>query len=106
MVFQYDELKAYVKEDFERFYRMGFQGEQIFPAVMDEYRHGEDFCSTENICIHIFLVLNYVQKGLNANKVVEYLRQLLTEESACLVKSDLGDEYPNYITDLKEIFCV
>lgn len=106
MVFAYEELKEYVREDFERFYELGFQEEQIFPAVLDEYKYGKDFCSTENLCIHIFLALNYIRRGLNTDIAVEHLRRLLTEESERLVKSDLGDEYPNYITDLKEIFCV
>lgn len=106
MIFAYEELKEYVREDFERFYALGFQEEQIFSAVLDEYKYGTDFCSTENLCIHIFLALNYVQKGLDANKVVEQLRQLLTEESESFVKSDLGDEYQNYTTDLKEILRV
>lgn len=33
MVFEYEELKECVEEDFERFYKMGFNEEQIFPAV-------------------------------------------------------------------------
>lgn len=106
MVFTYKELEEYVRGDFERFYEMGFQEEQIFPAVLDEYKYGKDFCPTENLCIHIFLALNFLRRGLNTDVVAEHLRRLLTEESERLVKSDLGDEYPNYITDLKEILRV
>lgn len=106
MVFTYEELKEYVREDFERFYALGFHEDQIFPAVLDEYKYGKDFCPTEDICIHIFLALNYLRRGLNTDIAVEHLRRLLTEESERLVKSDLGDEYPSYITDLKEIICV
>lgn len=54
MVFTYKELKEYVRGDFERFYEMGFQEEQIFLAVLDEYKYGKDFCPIENLCIHIF----------------------------------------------------
>lgn len=43
MIFEYEELKESVKEDFERFYKMGFNEKQIFPAVLNEYRYGEDF---------------------------------------------------------------
>ena len=106
MVFTYKELEEYGRGDFERFYEMGFQEEQIFPAVLDEYKYGKDFCPTENLCIHIFLALNFLRRGLNTDVVAEHLRRLLTEESERLVKSDLGDEYPNYITDLKEILRV
>ena len=106
MVFMYEELKEYVREDFERFYALGFQEEQILPSVLDEYKYGKDFCSTENLCIHIFLALNYLQRGLNTDVVAGHLRRLLAEESEHLVKSDLRDEYPNYMTDLKEILRV
>ena len=44
MIFEYDELKEYVKEDFEDFYKMGFDKKQIFHAVLDEYKHRGDFC--------------------------------------------------------------
>ena len=42
MIFQYEELKKCVEEDFERFYKMGFNENQIFPAVLDEYEHGKE----------------------------------------------------------------
>ena len=43
MIFKYEELKECVGEDFVRFYKMGFNEEQIFPAVLNEYEHGEEF---------------------------------------------------------------
>lgn len=61
MIFEYDELKECVTKDFERFYDMGFDEKQIFPAVLNEYEHGEDYCQLENICVHIFLALNYLE---------------------------------------------
>lgn len=54
MIFEYEELKEYVEEDFERLYKMGFNENQIFPAVLNEYEYGEDFGFVENICIHVF----------------------------------------------------
>ena len=65
MIFKYQELKECVKEDFERFYEMGFTGEQIFPAILNEYEYGEDFCLVEEICIYVLLRLNYIKKNLN-----------------------------------------
>lgn len=103
MIFEYDELKECVEEDFERFYKMGFNEKQIFPAVLNEYEHGEDFCQIENICIHIFLALNYAEKELNSNKIVEKVKQLMTEEVENEVKIELGDEYTKYIADLNII---
>ena len=62
MIFEYEELKECVKEDFERFYEMGFNEKQILPAVLNEYEHGEDFCLVEDICIHVLLGLKYSEK--------------------------------------------
>lgn len=103
MIFHYDELKEYVKEDFEQFYQMGFSEKQIFPAVLDEYKYGKGFCRVENICIHIFLILNYAEKELNFEEVSRNLKQLITEDFEDAIKSELGNEYTKYIADLDRI---
>lgn len=100
MIFQYDELKEYVKEDFEQFYQMGFRGGQILGAVLDEYQYGKDFCRVENICIHIFLILNYAETGLDFDEVTGGLEQLMTDKTDDEVKRELGAEYAKYIADL------
>ena len=77
MIFEYDELKECVTKDFERFYDMGFDEKQIFPAVLNEYEHGEDYCQLENICVHIFLALNYLERGIKFDDIVEKLDALM-----------------------------
>ena len=103
MIFEYEELKEYVKEDFERFYEMGFNEKQIFPAVLNEYEHGEDFCLVENICIHDLLVLNYSEKKLNYTEIIEKLSHLMNEEAENEIKNELGNEYTKFITDLNSV---
>lgn len=103
MIFGYDELKECVEEDFERFYNMGFNEKQIFPAVINEYEHGEDFCQVENICIHIFLALNYMEKKINYDEIVKELNQLIDEKVENEVKIELGNEYSKFIRDLNII---
>lgn len=100
MIFEYEELKECVEEDFERFYKMEFNGKQIFPAVLNEYEHGEDFCLVENICVHIFLVLLYKKKNLNCNEIIEKLNQLMDWKVENKIKVELGNEYSKFITDL------
>ena len=103
MIFEYDELKEYVKKDFEDFYKMGFDKEQIFYAVLDEYKHGEDFCQVENICIHVFLILNYLENKLDFNIIIEKLNLLITKETENEMKYELENEYTKYIADLNFI---
>ena len=100
MIFEYEELKESVEEDFERFYKMGFNEKQIFPAVLNEYEHGEDFSFVENICIHVFLSLAYAEKNLNCNQIIDRLNQLMNEEEENELKIELGNEYTKFITDL------
>lgn len=99
MIFEYDELKEYVTEDFERFYKMGFNENQILPAVMNEYKHGEDFCEVEEICIHIFLALNYAEKKWNYDEIIKNLEILLNGKVEDEVKVYLGKEYTKFSTD-------
>jgi len=103
MVFQYDELKEYVHEDFERFYNMGFNEKQIFPAVLNEYAHGQDFSLAENICIHIFLIFNYREKGFMTGPIISKTKQLLSEKSYSELLFELGAESKKCIADLEMI---
>lgn len=100
MIFRYDELKECVEEDFERFYKLGFNEKQILPAVLNEYEHGEGFCIAESACIHIFLALIYNEKEWNCHSLIEKLKQILNEESENTVQAELGDEYIKFVMDL------
>ena len=100
MIFEYEELKECVEEDFERFYKMGFNENQIFPAVLNEYEHGEDFSSVENICIHVFLILFYTEKNFNCNQIIDRLNKLMNGEVENEIMTELGTEYSKFITDL------
>ncbi len=102
MIFEYDELKKYVSEDFERFYKMGFDEGQILSAVFSEYQYGEGFCLTENICIYIFLALKYAQNQLNIDIVKQKLKPFITENIE--IASELGHEYTKYLSDLEIIY--
>ena len=64
MTFSSQEIKEYVREDFERFIQMGFTKEQIFPAVLNEYEHAEDYSKEEEQCILETLHQLYKEYGL------------------------------------------
>jgi len=101
MIFKYKELKECVEEDFDRFYKMDFNENQIFPAVLSEYEHGKDFSPVEKICIHIFLILFYNPKDLNCNQIIDGLNQLMNEKNESEIKDELGSEYLEFIADLR-----
>lgn len=100
MIFEYDELKEYVTEDFEAFYEMGFNEKQIFSAILNEYEHGEGFNQVENVCIHLFIVLNYKERGLDYDMIVKRIKLILSEEVYNEIKSELKKEYTKFSTDL------
>lgn len=97
MIFEYDELKECVRQDFERFYQMGFNEKQIIPAVINEYEHGEDFSQVENICILVSLALSYKEYGFNYDAIVKKIEQLIIDN---VVENELGREYTKFISDL------
>ena len=103
MIFEYDELKEYVTEDFERFYDMGFNEKQIFPAILNEYEHGEDYCQLENICVHIFTALNYLERGMKCDDIVESLAVLMEQETEEDIKEELGTPYRKFVADISRI---
>ena len=103
MIFEYAELKEAVTEDFERFFQMGFDENQIFPAVLNEYEHGEDFSLTENICIHVVLCLLYRENGLDKKEITGKLEQLMTPEAKSEVKEFLGNDFEAFMDDLNDV---
>lgn len=82
---------------------MGFNERQIFPAVLNEYEHGENFCLVENICIHVLLVLTYAGKNLDYNEIIDKLNQLENDKVKNEVKLELGNEYSKFIADLNRV---
>lgn len=100
MIFEYAELKDCVREDFERFYKMGFNENQIFLAVLNEYEHGEDFGFVENVCVHLFLLLAYKEKKMSCNQIIERLNQLMKGDGKNKLKAELGNEYSKFVADL------
>ena len=102
MIFEYNELKEYVEEDFERFFKMGFDEKQIYLAVLNEYQHGEDFCSTEKICIYAYLIFLYKEKNLNYDLIIELLKALIEGEKEIL-KESLDNEFLLLKDDLRKI---
>ena len=99
MIFEYDELKECVTEDFERFYNLGFNEKQIYPAVLNEYEHGKDFCPLECICIHVFLILNYKKCDMPYDFLEEKLSMLLGD-AGLNIEDELGDQYQQFLDDL------
>ena len=76
MIFEYGELKEYVKEDFD---------------------------VVENICIHVLSVLNYTKNELNYKEIIEKLNQLMRENVENMIKVELGSEYMKFIADLNDV---
>ena len=101
MIFRYHELRDYVCEDFMRFCSMGFSAEQILPAVLDDYMHGEDFSTAENVCIHLFVALNCVEEGMELHGIAEKLAPILTEDSINMTRLLLGEDGTAFLKDLE-----
>ena len=100
MIFKYDELKGYIRADFNRFVDMGFDYKHIFPAVLDEYTNGKEFCRTEEVCICIFVCCLYREFAMNVKYVQHKLTSLLQKADMQAIKRELGDEYECFVNDV------
>lgn len=103
MLFSYNELKESVREDFDRFCNLGFEEAQIVPAVLDEYRHGEDFSPVENLCIHLFLALHYQEKGFALSEIIQRIKRLMTKELFNELQSASGIDGACFTADLSRL---
>lgn len=103
MIFDYDELKEYVSEDFERFSLMGFDEKQIFPAILAEYEYAADFCLVERICIYVFIILNYIEKNMDYLVIVEELKKIIEESEKDAIKEELNQDYEKFLLDIDTI---
>lgn len=103
MIFQYDESKGYVRGDFNRFVNMGFNDKQIFPAILDEYTNGEEFCRTEEVCICIFVCCLYLECDMDVKYVRHTLINLLQKVDMQAIEVELRDDYKHFVIDLNYI---
>ena len=103
MLFSYNELKESVREDFDRFCNLGFEEAQIVPAVLDEYRHGENFSPAENLCIHLFLALHYQEKGFALSKIIQSINRLMTQELFNELQGASGTDGICFAADLSRL---
>lgn len=104
MIFEYEELRECVQEDFDTFYKeMNFTELQVIPAILNEYEHGEGFTITEKVCIYLFLGEIFLQKKLSIDEINKKLSELLTQENLEIIKNDLSENFINFTDDLKKI---
>ncbi len=104
MIHQYNELKQYIKEDFDMFYKqMKFNDEEIYPAILDEYIHGGDLSGVKYICIHVFIIMNYMSENMNAEKIYAELKQRIERVGIEVVRQELNDEYKFFLEDMNMI---
>lgn len=82
---------------------MGFNEKQIFSAVLNEYEHGEDYDQAENVCVYIFLVLNYMDKNMDYSEIIEEIKSLISDEAKRDIEDSLGNDYVKFVNDLRII---
>ena len=101
MIFRYDELREYVWEDCERFLQMRFTEKQMLPAVLNEYEHGEGYCWTECVCIHVILAVFLKKNNMQFDEISAEVKKLLKQSEDNKIKDELGGDYFNFMTDVK-----
>ncbi|MCM1158569.1 MAG: hypothetical protein NC300_06945 [Bacteroidales bacterium] len=104
MVFKYQELKQYIKEDFDEFYkRFKFNDKQIYLAILDEYIYGGDPSGVKYICIYVFIIINYMSENMNVEKIYAELKQRIDRVGIEVVRQELNEEYKFFLEDMNMI---
>lgn len=104
MIYRYDELKQYIQEDFNVFYnQMKFNEKQIYPAILDEYIHGSDPSGVKNLCIHIFVIINYIDKNMDIKGIYVELKGMLDRIDSEVLRQELDEEYESFLDDMEFI---
>ncbi len=67
---------------------------------MDEYKHASDFHCVENICIHIFLALEYEKNNLNNEKIVNEIPILINNSVLIEAKNVLKEDFHKFMEDI------
>ena len=62
-------------------------------SILNEYEHGEDFDQVENVCIHIFLISNYMENDLDYSEILKKVNLLITDELKKEIEVGLGNDY-------------
>ncbi len=101
MIYRYNELKQYIKEDFDMFYsQMKFNEKQIYPAILDEYKHGKDSSGVKHICVYVFIILNYIQNEFDIENIYMELEDLLEHVDEKVLQQELKEEYSIFLCDI------
>lgn len=101
MIYSYNELKQYIKEDFDMFYsQMKFNENQIYPAILDEYKHGKDSSGIKQICVYVFIILNYIQNEFDIKNICMELEDLLEHVDEKELQQELKEEYSSFLSDI------
>ena len=92
MIFAIDELKEYVKKDFNYFYNSeDFTDQCIVPALLNEYENGIGYNNTEDICIYLYLLESYINNGLDSTELKSIVKEK-AKQNIDFIKKDLGEE--------------
>jgi hypothetical protein len=104
MIHQYNELKQYIKEDFDMFYKqMKFNDDEIYLAILDEYIHGGDTSGVKYICIYVLIIMNYMSENMNVEKIYAELKKRIDRVGIEVVRQELNEEYKFFLEDMNMI---
>ena len=93
MVYIFNELQECVKDDFDSFYNdVDFKDHQyIIPALLNEYERAEGYNMTDETCVYLYLLENYINNGLDSMELKSIVKEK-AKQNIDFIKKDLGEE--------------
>ena len=106
MTLTYAEEKESVLDFYESFHlRMGddYSIEQTLHVAVGEARYDENFSQTIECCIYLTYAILLLEKGHDIGFMTERLSSLLEERHFEYYKSELRDEYDDFLKDVAHL---
>lgn len=104
MRFGYEELKEYIKEDFDEFYSdWHFTKSQVVPAILNEYEHGKEYCKTEECVIYIAIALNFIKGNISLEELLGTFNLLFSDENLYKYRNEISNEFALMENDINFI---
>lgn len=92
MTYIFNELQECIKDNFNYFYNSeDFNNQYIIPALLNEYERAEGYNMTDETCVYLYLLENYINNGLDSTELKSIVKEK-AKQNIDFIKKDLGEE--------------
>lgn len=101
MDLSYQEIKEDMQDSFRSLYQnAGYSAKDTFYATLDGYECCDTFTQTEECCIYVHFAFVLLDHEEEIDFMKQRLYELIDEKYFSIYKSELKEEYDNFVNDV------